>query len=64
MSDANLEINSREDVAYRLFIQVLANETHQPGSAPKRLSKVEMLTLYSQCLKIVKGRSVTEVLAE
>ncbi len=53
MSDATLQINSQEEVAYKLF------ELLREGSEDKK----EALKLYAQCLQVVKGIPVDRVLA-
>jgi len=54
MSDANLEINSKEEVAYKLY----RNCDYGNGT------NLERLKLYEACLKVVQGTPASQAISE
>lgn len=56
MPDVKLEVNSAEEIAFKLMCKVLAGKV-----AP---TKEELFETYAQSLKIVRGWDVSDVLAK
>ena len=55
MAETKLQLNSIEEVAYKLLVMINQNHSTLPDEK-------EVLTRYSRCLKVVRGADPEKVL--
>ena len=63
MTDTTLQINSQEEVAFKLYKDVVYAESQLQGLSKKQHTKEELLKLSAQCLQVVKGIPADRALA-